>query len=249
MNELVLSLFPGIGLLDMAFEQEGFCIVRGPDVLWSGDIRRFHPPADKFDGVIGGPPCQAFSQFRRLMKATGRDTKAADLVPEFTRCVDEALPDWFLMENVKNAPAPKPEWQYQIQTVDLSDAYVGGNTRRRRRFWFGTRHGKGLDVARRCRESLMPLERAVTRNCRIPGARHFAKAKARGGGVLPGDGRYMKLEHICELQGLPRGYFNESPLKVADIRIMLGNGVPLAMGRAIAKAVRKAVVQEGGEQK
>jgi len=29
---LVLSLFPGIGLLDMAFEQEGFCVVRGPDL-------------------------------------------------------------------------------------------------------------------------------------------------------------------------------------------------------------------------
>lgn len=29
MTQLVLSLFPGIGLLDMAFEEEGFCIVRG----------------------------------------------------------------------------------------------------------------------------------------------------------------------------------------------------------------------------
>jgi site-specific DNA-cytosine methylase len=28
---LVLSLFPGIGLLDMAFEAHGFCVVRGPD--------------------------------------------------------------------------------------------------------------------------------------------------------------------------------------------------------------------------
>src|SRR6516164_7336123 len=28
---LVLSLFPGIGLLDMAFEESGFCVVRGPD--------------------------------------------------------------------------------------------------------------------------------------------------------------------------------------------------------------------------
>ena len=37
---LVLSLFPGIGLLDMAFELEGFCVVRGPDVLWGGDIKR-----------------------------------------------------------------------------------------------------------------------------------------------------------------------------------------------------------------
>jgi DNA (cytosine-5)-methyltransferase 1 len=33
---LVLSLFPGIGLFDMAFEAEGFCVVRGPDLLWGG---------------------------------------------------------------------------------------------------------------------------------------------------------------------------------------------------------------------
>jgi len=48
---LVLSLFPGIGLLDMAFEEEGFCVVRGPDLLWGGDVRRFHPPAGRVDGV------------------------------------------------------------------------------------------------------------------------------------------------------------------------------------------------------
>ena len=42
---LVLSLFPGIGLLDMAFEEEGFTVVRGPDSLWGGDIKRFHAPA------------------------------------------------------------------------------------------------------------------------------------------------------------------------------------------------------------
>lgn len=33
---LVLSLFPGIGLLDLAFELESFCVVRGPDLLWGG---------------------------------------------------------------------------------------------------------------------------------------------------------------------------------------------------------------------
>ena len=36
---LVLSVFPGIGLLDMAFELEGFCVVRGPDLLWGGERR------------------------------------------------------------------------------------------------------------------------------------------------------------------------------------------------------------------
>ena len=37
---LVLSIFPGIGLLDMAFEEEGFCIVRGPDLLWGGKRKK-----------------------------------------------------------------------------------------------------------------------------------------------------------------------------------------------------------------
>ena len=240
---LVLSLFPGIGLLDMAFEMEGFCVVRGPDVLWGGDIRKFHPPAGKFDGVIGGPPCQAFSQFRRLMKAAGRDTTAKDLVPEYCRCVEAARPDWFLMENVKAATTPGPR-DYDVHYTDVRDADVGGDTLRRRRFWYGTLDGdKSLNVRPLPRVSLLTLERAVTRNCRIPEEKHFAKARERSGGnggVLPGDGRYMQLSDICELQGLPATYFNGSPFKVADIRIMLGNGVPIAMGRAIAKAVKEA---------
>ncbi|MFZ2407129.1 MAG: DNA cytosine methyltransferase, partial [Methylobacter sp.] len=62
---LVLSLFPGIGLLDRAFEDLGFCVVRGPDLIFGGDIRRFSVPAGRFDGVIGGPPCQDFSKARR----------------------------------------------------------------------------------------------------------------------------------------------------------------------------------------
>ena len=35
--QLVLSLFPGIGLLDSAFEEEGFIVVRGPDLIWGGE--------------------------------------------------------------------------------------------------------------------------------------------------------------------------------------------------------------------
>ena len=92
---LVLSLFPGIGLLDMAFEEQGFCVVRGPDLLWGGDIRGFHPPPNRFDGIIGGPPCQKFSTAARLRPGLKRQ----DLIPEFVRCVEEAQPTWFLMEN------------------------------------------------------------------------------------------------------------------------------------------------------
>lgn len=92
---LVLSLFPGIGLLDKAFELEGFCVVRGPDVLWGGDVREFHPIAGKFDGVIGGPPCQPHSNLSEM-----QGTKAVDLVPEFVRIVRESGAAWSVMENV-----------------------------------------------------------------------------------------------------------------------------------------------------
>ena len=105
---LVLSLFPGIGLLDMAFEEEGFCVVRGPDLLWGGDIKIFHPPAGKFDGVIGGPPCQPFSPLVHLVRANGREPKHGNLIPEFERVVYESECAWFLMEEVSQAPEPQP---------------------------------------------------------------------------------------------------------------------------------------------
>ncbi len=56
MPALVLSLFPGIGMFDHAFEREGFCVVRGPDPIWGGDVRTFSPPSGVFDGIIGGDP-------------------------------------------------------------------------------------------------------------------------------------------------------------------------------------------------
>ncbi len=38
MMRLILSIFPGVGLLDRAFEECGFCVVRGPDLLWGGGV-------------------------------------------------------------------------------------------------------------------------------------------------------------------------------------------------------------------
>jgi len=67
----VLSLFSGIGLLDQAFEESGFMVVRGPDLLWGDDIRDFHPQPGHFGGIIGGPPCQAFSRLRYLAEYNG----------------------------------------------------------------------------------------------------------------------------------------------------------------------------------
>src|SRR5688572_16058979 len=102
----------------MAFEEEGFCVVRGPDLLWGGDVRNFHPPAGRFDGVIGGPPCQAFSS------ASGGTSTAENLIPEFERVVTEAEPGWFVMENVPQAPVPEHPW-YRIESRRLNNRWLG----------------------------------------------------------------------------------------------------------------------------
>ena len=78
-----------MGLLDRAFEETGFAVVRGPDPLWGGDVRKFFAPAGHFSGIIGGPPCQNFSGLNRA-----RDfAKGMELVNEYLRIVTEAQPD------------------------------------------------------------------------------------------------------------------------------------------------------------
>lgn len=236
---LVLSCFPGIDLLGRAFEEvwgDSICIVRGPDLLWGGRIELFHPPVGKFSGVIGGPPCQCFSRLKTLNPLAGKRTP--NLIPEFCRCVIEASPEWFLMENVREAEEPiAPGWA--VARYDVCDNEVGGITQRRRRFWFGSRSALCLSIDRV--PGILFPERAVTRNVRIPKARHFAKARARGGGVLPGDGEYASISRVCELQGLPGSFPDRGPFRRESLRLMLGNGVPLPMGRAVAKAIKRAL--------
>jgi len=65
MKYLVLSLFPGIDLFGMAFEREGFCVVRGPDIIYGQDVVTWSAIPNRFDVVIGGPPCKTFSTAHR----------------------------------------------------------------------------------------------------------------------------------------------------------------------------------------
>lgn len=231
---LVLSLFPGIGLLDMAFEEEGFCVVRGPDLLWGGDIRSFHPPADVFDGVIGGPPCQLFSRLRHLNPKAGQ--KHGNLIPEFERCVAAARPAWFVMENVADAPLPKIEG-YRVHDELVRDVWVGGATSRLRRFSFGTGDGRAFHVEQLALHSPEP-----------------APSAAASGGVKPGrpgnraiSGKYLgwktsaAFAEMRHNQGLPDDFLDEAPFTVEGKCKCIGNGVPLPMGRAIARAVMAAI--------
>mgnify|MGYP002359627434 CR=1 FL=1 len=241
MSGLVLSLFPGIGLLDMAFEEEGFCVVRGPDVLWGGDVRRFHPPAGRFDGVIGGPPCQSFSRLRYLVIHNGYKP-APNLIPEYERCVAEAQPAWFVMENVEAAPVPVVGG-YKVRDSILNNRWVGGVQNRRRRFSFGTRDGRPLDleVALFEEQEWAPAVMAHGGAREVPvavggsGKRKATKANEIG---------YQTAEYVrraLRLQGLPETLLDEAPFTVAGKCEVIGNGVPLPMGRAIARAVKKAI--------
>jgi DNA (cytosine-5)-methyltransferase 1 len=242
MSGLVLSLFPGIGLLDMAFEEEGFCVVRGPDLLWGGDVHRFHPPAGRFEGVIGGPPCQAFSRLRYLVLHMGKQL-APNLIPEFERLITAASPAWFVMENVPAAPQPKV-LGYAVHSQLLNNRWVGGEQNRERRISFGTRaqfKSPRLDVR------LEALEPARWRPAVLAsGGTRAVPVKLGGSGKvkktanLIGDKSTAYLAHAIRDQGLPEGFLEKAPFTVAGKIKAIGNGVPLPMGRAIARAVREA---------
>lgn len=241
--QLVLSLFPGIGLLDRAFEEEGFCIVRGPDLLWGGDIKSFHPPAGKFDGVIGGDPCPAHSVMRRFVEANGLKI-ADDLSSEFERILTLARPTWFLRENVIGArPLFAREYHNHQQFERVRDVWCGGHTRRYREFQFGCR-----TMARPFQIETLALHLTEPENTVlasggapdgwVPTERH--KATRKGKSVL-GFKTESFLKKAIRLQGLPVDFLAKAPFTVAGKIKVVGNGVPLPMGRAVAKAVKRAL--------
>lgn len=238
---MVLSLFPGIGLLDMAFEEEGFCVVRGPDLLWGGDVRSFHPPAGRFDGVIGGPPCQFASEMSRLNSHMGKPL-ALNMIPEFERIVVQSAVPWFVMENVIQAPSPAIAG-YRISDNVLRDVWCGGETMRQRRMSIGMLDGRRVQV------ETLPLHRPDPALAITSGSREDRNGRPKH---LVGDqwrvcstrGPRLPLDEMARRQGLPPHFFgSDSPFTDLAKRKMIGNGVPLAMGRAVAKAVKRAITQ------
>ncbi len=238
-SQLVLSLFPGIGLLDIAFEEAGFCVVRGPDVLWGGDIHRFHPPAGRFDGVIGGPPCQRFSRLRHIVIANGYEF-APNLIPEYERVVAEAAPAWFVMENVADAPEPVVPG-YAVTSVMLNNRWFDGVQNRMRRWCFGIRGAEAVNPWRYI--DIFPLEPAEWAHAVCARGREAVPVRlnknGKRKGTLAGYGTANKrtVADALRLQGLPADLLDKAPLTVEGKQLVIGNGVPLPMGRAIAAAV------------
>lgn len=111
----VVSLFAGCGGLDLGFERAGFKIIWANEFDESvHDTYRLNHPNTKLntcdirsltgkdipncDGIIGGPPCQAWSVGgNRLGIADPR----GQLFLDFIRIVNEKKPKFFVIENVR----------------------------------------------------------------------------------------------------------------------------------------------------
>ena len=261
----------------MAFEMEGFCVVRGPDVLWGGDIRRFHPPAGKFDGVIGGPPCQAFSRLAHMVRQNGYEPKFGNLIPEFERVVEAAMPNWWLMETVPDAPLPFAAntsdgiaWipasytPFHVHSFLLNNRWCADENgdaakqNRTRNWTFGIiGERRPLMVETVCFENAeyeyaacggSSQKNGLTRGT-DPMRPKRNKTTGRKMSEMPFNVKSAAAaaQGLCRKQGLPESFIEHMPFRAADLCKMLGNGVPLPMGRAIAKAVREATTPKPGE--
>lgn len=117
----LISLFSGAGGLDLGFEKAGFDIAMANEfdpTIWEtyeanhtaplmrGDIRDIPAEAfpDKIDGIIGGPPCQSWSEAGSLR---GINDPRGQLFYEYIRILKEKQPKFFLAENVKGMMAQR----------------------------------------------------------------------------------------------------------------------------------------------
>lgn len=219
---LVLSLFPGLGLLDAAFEEAGFHIVRGPDILWGGDVRRFHIPPGVFDGIIGGPPCQKYSAAQHMNRGE-RANPPLDLIGEYVRLLGEGQPNWWVMENVAGARHSPHIPKFWSPPVWLKDWDCGGNTSRKRLFW--CHPFWMLSPSKRPGKPSYSVLASTGRRGNSP------TAIGRGW-----HGSQGSVDFFAQLQGAEH-LIKELKKRRASkefIVHLLGNGVPLAMGRYIA---------------
>ena len=167
----IISLFSGCGGLDLGFERAGFEIsianeydptiwetykINHPSAkLIEGDIRNIQESdfPDDIDGIIGGPPCQSWSEAGSLR---GINDSRGKLFYDYIRILKSKQPKFFLAENVSGMLADRhseavhniiemfKECGYDL-TVSLVNAKDYGVPQERRRvFYIGFRHDLGV---------------------------------------------------------------------------------------------------------
>ena len=168
----VISLFSGCGGLDLGFERAGFEISVANEydsTIWStfeanhpkttlikGDIRNIKESdfLDDIDGIIGGPPCQSWSEAGALR---GIEDARGQLFYDYIRILKEKQPKFFLAENVSGMLANRHseavenivnmfrECGYNV-TITLVNAKDYGVAQERKRvFYIGFRDDLNID--------------------------------------------------------------------------------------------------------
>ena len=98
--ELVLRLFPGLDLLGPPSPRQASAWSAGQTPCITAALKTSTFPAAAVTGIVAGPPCQDFSKARRC-KPSGHGLR---MLAELLRVVDEARPEWVLIENVPQIP-------------------------------------------------------------------------------------------------------------------------------------------------
>ena len=174
----VISLFSGCGGLDLGFERAGFTIpvanefdpaifetfkVNHPNTkLIEGDVRQITradiaPYIDgEVDGIIGGPPCQSWSEAGALR---GIQDERGQLFFDYIRILKDFKPKFFLAENVSGMLANRhseavinildmfKECGYDVSITLVNAKDYGVAQERKRVFYIGFRKDLGVDFA------------------------------------------------------------------------------------------------------
>ncbi|WP_026198505.1 DNA cytosine methyltransferase [Wenxinia marina] len=172
----MVDLFCGAGGMSEGFRQAGFAVLAGsdndPDALATfsanfpesqailGDIRidavkeQILDAARRATVLVGGPPCQAFSQVRNYSRMIDDPRNA--LYREFVTALRTALPPAFVMENVTGMDQMGAREQiltdlslsgrYDVRAQVVDAANFGVPQTRKRLLFIGTRRGTGMSA-------------------------------------------------------------------------------------------------------
>ena len=172
----VISLFSGCGGLDLGFEKAGFAIpvanefdktiwetfkVNHPKThLIEGDIRKIKKDdisqifSGEVDGIIGGPPCQSWSEAGSLR---GIEDARGQLFFDYIRILKEFQPKFFLAENVSGMLADRhsdavknilkmfEDAGYDVSLTLVNAKDYGVAEERKRVFYIGFRKDLNID--------------------------------------------------------------------------------------------------------
>lgn len=167
----LISLFSGAGGLDLGFEKAGYEIVIANEFdkgIWAtyeknhkarlikGDIRNIKESdfPDNIDGIIGGPPCQSWSEAGALR---GINDARGKLFYDYIRILKSKQPKFFLAENVsgmlsnrhseavKNIISQFEECGYNVYLNLVNAADYGVPQDRKRVFYIGFRKDLNAD--------------------------------------------------------------------------------------------------------